>query len=761
MQTNIDNLPSELRETKQWVCWVRDDKVPRNPLTGGFAKANDPSTWGTLSQAVEACEKYGFAGVGFEFAPPYFGVDLDHCMDNQDLCREFVDGLGSYAEYSRSGDGLHIICRGSLPDGARRKGSIEMYSGGRYFICTGNVYDQHYKSVVECTEKIRPLHEKYLQPRRAIPQPEPARATVNLDDREVIERAKGCESGGLFSLLYAGSWQGIYPSQSEADLAFCNMLAFWTGRDADQMDRIFRSSGLLRPKWDSLRNGVSYGQGTIAKAIADCAEVYEPAVHGDGTDLAFAVFGNGKVQKKEQKKRYDQTDTGNAHRLVDRFGNILRYSYNRKKWFVWDGKCWTTDETGAVKKLADCICDDLKKEALEEQDEKIQAQKLKWAMRTAGNRAKEAMIKEAQHLEGIPVMQDELDAYPDYLNCRNGIINLRNGELIPHESGFMMTKLAGCDYDTSGAKPELWMKFLDDVTKGNKSLQEYLQRSVGYSLTGSTIEQCAYFLYGIGNNGKSTFQAVIRDMLGGYCQTVQPEKTLMIKAWGSESMGSDIARLKGARLVVCDEPDDGARLNESLIKQLTGGSRITCRFLYGDEFEYSPEFKIWMAMNHKPKIRGTDNGIWRRIKLLLFEVSIPQEKVDKELAGKLKKELPQILAWAVRGCIKWRQNGLMEPECVKAASQEYRHEMDILEGFIQECLEIDYDYKEKTPARKLFQTYSRWAKANNEYELSSKKFFMEIGKKLPDKGRDRTGIFYRNVKIIDDYGAPKSYNWGT
>lgn len=759
MQTNVDNLPQELRETKQWVCWVRDDKAPRNPSTGGFAKANDPSTWGTLTQAVEACGKYGFAGVGFEFAPPYFGVDLDHCTDNQELCREFVDGLGSYAEYSRSGDGLHIICRGSLPDGARRKGGIEMYSGGRYFICTGNVYDQRYKSVVECTEKIRLLHEKYLQPKRTI-QPTRAETTVNLDDREVIEKAGGCESGGLFSLLYAGSWQGIYPSQSEADLAFCNMLAFWTGKNAEQMDRIFRSSGLMRPKWDSLRNGVTYGQGTIAKAISDCTEVYEPAVHGDGTDLAFAVFGNGKVQKKEQK-RYDQTDTGNAHRLFDRFGSILRYSYNRKKWFVWDGKCWATDESGAVKKLADCICDDLKREALEEQDEKIQAQKLKWAMRTAGNRAKEAMIKEAQHLEGIPVMQDELDSYPDYLNCRNGIVNLRNGELIPHESGFMMTKIAGCDYDTSGANPELWLKFLDDVTKGNKSLQEYIQRSVGYSLTGSTIEQCAYFLYGIGNNGKSTFQAVIRDMLGGYCQTVQPEKTLMVKAWGSESMGSDIARLKGARLVVCDEPDDGARLNESLIKQLTGGSRITCRFLYGDEFEYSPEFKIWMAMNHKPKIRGTDNGIWRRIKLLPFEVSIPQEKIDKELAGKLKKELPQILAWAVRGCIKWRKDGLMEPECVKAASQEYRHEMDILEGFIQECLEIDYDYKEKTPARELFQTYSRWAKANNEYELSSKKFFMEIGKKLPDKGRDRTGIFYRNVKIIDDYGAPKSYNWGT
>lgn len=754
METNIDGLPQELRETKQWVCWTQDDKAPRNPLTGGYAKANDPSTWGTLSQAVDACEKYGFAGVGFEFAPPYFGVDLDHCMDDSGLCSEFVEGLKSYNEYSRSGNGLHIICKGTLPEGGRRKGNVEMYQNGRYFICTGRLYDSRYGNIEDCTELIKPLHKKYIGGKKNSPVSAEEAEPVIIDDQEIIRLAEESKTGAKFKMLYSGTWEGFYDTQSSADVAFCNMLAFWCAKDVTQMDRIFRSSGLMRPKWDRKTGQSTYGMMTLSKAIADCADVYKPPAPPSGTDLAYEVFG-----KKE--KRYDQTDTGNAHRLVDRFGSILRYSYNRKKWFVWDGKCWTTDEMGAVKKLADCICDDLKKEALEEQDEKAQAQKLKWAMRTAGNRAKEAMIKEAQHLEGIPVMQDELDAYPDYLNCRNGIVNLRNGELIPHESGFMMTKIAGCDYDTSGAKPELWLKFLDDVTKGNKSLQEYIQRSAGYSLTGSTIEQCAYFLYGIGNNGKSTFQAVIRDMLGGYCQTVQPEKTLMVKAWGSESMGSDIARLKGARLVVCDEPDDGARLNESLIKQLTGGSRITCRFLYGDEFEYSPEFKIWMAMNHKPKIRGTDNGIWRRIKLLPFEVSIPQEKVDKELAGKLKKELPQILAWAVRGCIKWRQNGLMEPECVKAASQEYRHEMDILEGFIQECLEIDYDYKEKTPARELFQVYSRWAKANNEYELSSKKFFMEIGKKLPDKGRDRTGIFYRNVKIIDDYGAPKSYNWGT
>lgn len=758
MLTNIDNLPEDLKAVPHWVCWTWDDKAPRNARTGGYAKSNDPSTWSDIQTAVTACEKYKFSGLGFMFSPPFFGVDLDHVVTDKDFCTEFVETLGSYAEYSRSGDGIHIICRGILPPGARRKGKVEMYSEGRYFICTGNPYSEKFLSVVDCTEKIKPLHAKYLAEKEEWSVSQNATEAVTFSDAEIIEKASRCKTGAIFQLLFDGKWEGIAESHSHADYALCKQLAFWTQKDRVQMDRIFRASGLMRPKWDTARPGGTYGSLTIDKAIDKCMEVYTPSRDKDGTELAFAVFGDKGTAPTSVHKRYDQTDTGNAHRLKDRFGEIIRYSYNRKKWYVWNGKYWEIDESGAIKKLADCICDDLKKEAIAETDSDLQKEKMKWAMRTAGNRCKEAMIKECQHLAGIPIMPEELDVSPDYLNCQNGIVNLRNGELIPHDSGFMMSKITACEYDVTGATPVVWLKFLDDITNGDKQLQEYIQRSVGYSLTGYNTEQCVYFLYGIGNNGKSTFQTILQDIMGSYASTVQPEKTLMMKAWGGDTTGNDIAKLKGARLVVCDEPDEGARLNESLIKQLTGGSRVACRFLYGEEFEYKPLFKLWMAMNHKPKIRGTDNGIWRRIKLVPFEVSIPAEKVDKKLPFKLQKEFPQILAWAVKGCIKWQQDGLKEPDCVRNASQEYRHDMDILEGFMQECLEIDYSFKEKVMAREIFQVYSRWAKANNEYEMSSKKFFMEIGKKLPEKGRDRTGIFYRNVKIIDDYGAT-SYDW--
>lgn len=756
MVTKIDNIPSELKNLNQWVCWFGVDKIPKDPHTGRNARSNDSSTWSDFQTACDACDRYGFDGLGFMFANGYFGVDLDHCVSNVDFCDEFVDTLQSYAEYSKSGEGIHIICKGKLPEGARRKGNVEMYSYGRYFICTGNIYNSAYTQVVDCTQSVAALHQKYLGGRDESVQRR-SFEPISMDDQEVIDKARNCASGYAFNMLYQGNWQGVYSSQSEADLALCNQLAFWTQRNEEQMDRIFRSSGLMRDKWDSKRAGTTYGAITIGKACASCVNVYEPRRYGDGTGLALAIFGDGQVRAEEPEKQYDMTDTGNAHRLQDKFGDIIRYSYNRKKWYVWDGSSWSIDENGDVKKYADIICEDIKRDGFYEQEDKTQLDLLKWANKTANTRGKEAMVKECQHLEGIPVSQDELDAHPNYLNCRNGIVNLRNGELLPHDSSFMMSKICNTDYDTSDREPTLWLKFLDDVTNHNKELQDYIQRCLGYSLTGSNAEQCAYFLYGMGNNGKSTFLDTVADILGGYSANTQPE-TIMLKKWGNET-SSDIARLKGARFVTSEEPTEGVRLNEGLLKQLTGGSKVTCRFLYGDEFEYTPEFKIWVATNHKPVIRGTDVGIWRRIKLIPFEVNIPKERVDKHLKQKLSNEAPQILRWMVEGSVKWHTSGMTEPQCVLDAVKEYKQEMDLLATFIEECIEIDYDCKEKTPAPDLFRAYIRWAKDSNEYEMSSKKFFSEMTKKLPEKGRDGKGIYYKYIRLIK-YGEP-SYSFSS
>ena len=749
MVTKIENIPEELRELKQWVCWVGADKIPKNPYTGGNAKSNDSATWGNYAEAVSACEQYNFDGIGFMFANGYFGIDLDHCVDKIDFCDEFVETLQSYAEYSKSGTGIHIICKGRLPNGSRRRGNVEMYSSGRYFICTGNLYNPKYNQIKECTESVKILHSKYLPDITPRIEQKPV-TPVDLQDSEVIDQARNCKTGYLFNILYAGNWKGVYSSQSEADLALCNQLAFWTQRNEQQIDRIFRTSGLMRHKWDEKRSGKTYGEITIGKACASCKDVYDPKQYDDSTELALALFRDGSMGAEEARKAYDMTDTGNAHRLFDKFGGIIRYSYNRRKWFYWDGRLWRLDESGEIKKLGDVICNEIKKEAFFEQDEKTQIELLKWANRTSSSKGKEAMIKECQHLDGVPASPDEFDAYMDFLNCQNGVVNLRNGELIPHDPSFMMSKICYTDYDQTGKKPKLWLKFLDEVTNGNKDLQEYIQRCIGYSLTGSNEEQCAYFLYGIGNNGKSTFLDTIADMLGSYSCNVQPE-TIMLKRFSEGGANSDIARLKSARFVTSEEPTEGVRLNEGLLKQLTGGGRITCRYLYGDEFEYTPEFKIWLATNHKPVIRGTDVGIWRRIKLIPFEVNIPKEKVDKNMKYKLRSEFPQILRWAVEGCMKWRENGITEPLCVQDAVKEYKKEMDLLASYMDQCITIDYDSGERISASDLFKNYTAWAKENREYEMSSKKFFTEIGKKLPEKIRTGTGIFYKNV-VFTDYG---------
>lgn len=738
-------IPQELKGLKQWVCWA-GDKLPKNPVTGGNAMSNNPSTWADYDTAVSAVKKYHFDGIGFMFAPPYFGVDLDKCIDDTDFVDEFVEGLRSYNEISKSGNGIHIICKGKLPDGNRRRGRVEMYSEGRYFIMTGNQYNDKYADIVDCTERIKVLHSKYLPDLTPQTIKDTQIIRLELTDTQIIDKARSCKTGQVFQLLYDGAWQGLFNSQSEADLALCGQLAFWCQKDEVQIDRIFRASGLMRPKWDQKRGVNTYGQMTISKAVSTCGEVYTPQRGSNDTELALSLFGK---KKPRVTKHYDRTDTGNAHRLYDRCNGEIRYSYARKKWYYWTGKLWALDDTGEVKKYTDLVLDDMKAQAFEIDDEHEREQFLRFVTACGNSNRKNAMITETQHLDGIPVLPDQMDAYQEYLNCQNGIINLRNGELMPHSPEFMMTKICLSEYDVSGKKPVRWLKFLNEVCNGDQDLIRYLQKCVGYSLTGSTREQCAFFLYGIGNNGKSTFLETLSDMLGNYAANAQPDTLMTKRNDGGNGANSDIARLKSSRFVTTEEPSEGVRLNEGLVKQLTGGGRVTCRFLFGDEFEYEPEFKIWIATNHKPVIRGTDVGIWRRIRLIPFEVNIAKEKVDKNLKYKLREEMPQILRWAVEGCQLYTCEGLEMPECVKRATDEYKSEMDLLQTFADACIVIDYSVPKGVPANELYSAYVRWAERNNEYVMTSRKFFTEMSKKLPEKRREARGIVYGQIRLLD------------
>lgn len=736
------NIPSEIKKLKNWVCWS-GDKLPKNPNNGLQAQVNNPETWGTYDVAIAAIEKFNMQGIGFIFSKPYFGIDLDKCIDNLDLIDEFVDTLGTYAEYSKSKNGIHLICKGEIPVGAKKNGCIEIYSSGRFFIMTGNQYRDNY-NISECSQSIIILHSKYLASANKTTT-EPIVDRISLSDEEVLTLARGCRTGAYFEALYRGNWQGVYSSQNEADLIFCGMLAFWTQRNYQQIDRIFKSSALFRNKWGqtTTSSSVTYGQKTIEKAIANCKECYSKNMIGKEAELV--VSGKYSKQKTNIAKEYEMSDTGNANRFSDKFMGNVKYSHINKAWYYWNGKYWCRDESGEMKRLADLTIQDIKQQAFTfTDDEKKQEAYLKWAIKTAGSKMKSNMLIEAQHIPGIPVGANDFDIQDDLINCENGIVNLRNGEIIPHNPSYMMSKISYSAYDNkSKKKPEKWLEFLKDITNGDEDLQNYLQKAVGYSLSGSAKEQCLFFCFGNGNNGKSTFLNVITDIAGTYSLNMQSESIMIKKNTGA--VNTDIARLNGSRFVTVAEPEENVRLNEQLIKQMTGGEQLTARFLYGNEFQFNPIFKLWIGTNHKPIIRGTDDGIWRRVVLIPFTVKIPNEKIDKNLSWKLRKELPLIMKWAVDGCILWQKEGLKKPTCIQKSSDEYRQEMDVLSKFVEDCVKVDD--KNKIKAGDLYHIYQKWAIENNEYEMTNQKFGKEFVKRFPEKIKDMTGAFYKGCSL--------------
>ncbi len=359
---------------------------------------------------------------------------------------------------------------------------------------------------------------------------------------------------------------------------------------------------------------------------------------------------------------------------------------------------------------------------------------LKWALKSESAPRLHAMVTLAESEPMIPVLPHQLDANSWLLNCLNGTLELRTGTLREHRREDLLTKCCPVEYDAEATCPR-WIAFLSDVMAGNQALMDYLQRAVGYSLTGSVEEQCLFFLYGTGQNGKSTFLGVLQAMLGDYAMQAIPE-LLIVR--GNEQHPTERADLFGKRLVTTIEVESGKRLAEALVKQLTGGDRIRARRMREDFWEFEPTHKIWLAANHKPVIRGQDHAIWRRIRLIPFTVKIPDEKKDPTLFDKLKGELPGVLAWAVRGCQEWQRIGLAEPAEVTQAVHAYQAEMDTIGQFLKDCCFLRPGRTDiKAQSSVLHEAFCKWS---GDYSVSQKAFserLLELGysKKAGGDGR--------------------------
>lgn len=766
---NYQNIPQELRNLKQWglfeLKWVearkKNTKIPINPYDGSAGKSNDPNTWSDFDTAMRALNDVERAdGLAFYFANGYVGLDIDHIDSNledwragdndpNNLVNKFQDLTdNTYMEVSQSGTGIHAIFKGKIPGKRRRKGNYEMYQTGRFFALTGNniIPDPTIKSMSD--DEMKTLYE-FLFGKDNIVQlhSESDNITpVDLSVAEIIKRAENsAKTGTRFTMFMKGGWEQFYSSHSEADMAFANDLAFWTGRDFHKMDTIFRNSSLMREKFDEKHGAVTYGTSLLNKAINETQNIYNPESDSQDSESSYTFSFNEDKTKKIIPRSWD--DQGRGLRMRDQFATVLKFNAVDKKWFFFNGSYWQEDiGNQRVELAAERVANSIKKEKPElsfstkTDEDKAMNEWYRFQKDSRSHMAKMHMIDEFKKY--VIVKHGEFDKEDMLLNTESGYVDLSSGELHDHDIDKKFSHQTVAEYSDNVDAP-LWEKFLNQIFNNDEELIHYVQKAIGYSFTGSVDEQYLFILNGRGRNGKSVFSNVVSDVAGNYAKQMNVQ-TIVAKKNQSGSANSDIARLEGARIVTSSELNEGDRFDESLVKQLTGGDKILARFLYGSEFEYKPKFKIWMATNHLPIIRGTDDGIWRRIKIIPFNIQIPKEKVDKKLEYKLKAEYTGILNWIVQGAIMWQQEGLEDPEAVAKVIETYRAEMDPLDAFLEECCTTGQNYSIK--AREMYDAYHEWAKESEEYKMSMTKFGREMRKKLLRVKR-RDGWYYVGLKL--------------
>lgn len=429
------------------------------------------------------------------------------------------------------------------------------------------------------------------------------------------------------------------------------------------------------------------------------------------------------------------SDDALAIRFVAEYGARLRYVAKWGRWFEWDGTRWREDDTVHIFERSRVVCRAYAAELVRNTNLK--------GTGIAGAKTIAAVEKIARSDRRIAATVDQWDANLWLLNTPGGIIDLKTGRTIDHDPEQYQTKLVICEPAETSDCP-IWHEFLNTCTCGDSELRLFLQRMAGYALTGSIQEHALFFFYGTGGNGKGVFINTIRAIMKDYA-TVAPIDTFI--ATSGNQHPTDLAGLRGARLVTAQETEEGRRWAESRIKALTGGDPVSARFMRQDFFEYNPQFKLVIAGNHKPGLRGVDAAISRRMNLVPFLANIAQEDQDQELQEKLKAEYPAILRWMIEGCIEWQGAGLQRPEAVRNATVDYLGAEDALGQWLEECCHVRATFW--TPSGDLYRSWKAFCDQQGEQTGSQKRltqtlqdrgFSMRRGGPAGTRGFDGIGI---------------------
>lgn len=502
-------------------------------------------------------------------------------------------------------------------------------------------------------------------------------------------------------------------------------------------------------------------KGLPAAVIADALKVINqrqcqtPLDDAELAAITASVLGNGDDPSFARKPEPENTTVAGdpspsfalgdiliADKFVAQHGDNVRYCPTRG-WLIWDGSRWAYDDREQTTALAERTVRNIYREVADATDDDERKELLKLAATYSKAERIKAMLTIAR--ARVAVLENELDRDPFLLNCRNGTVDLRTGSLRPPNRADLISKTTGIEYDADANAPR-FERFLAEIFPGHPELAEFVQQALGYSFTGDQREQSLFFGYGPGGNGKTTLKECTLKAAGDYAITSPAEMLLERKF--DNSIPTDRADLCGKRFVAVNETGDGRALAEALIKNATGGDEMTARHLYHEPFRFRPTHHFWLFSNHKPNVRGTDPGIWRRINLIPFERKFEADANDKELAAKLEAELSGILSWIVRGAVAWFAEGrLRTPEIVTAATQQYRSEQDVLQHFLADACELRSD--SATPSAALYGAYSAWAKSCGEKPWSKKKF----GSRLHEKGfrplHTRTGENWAGIALSE------------
>jgi len=608
LRIETPTLPAlaELQKLTQWVVWRLEKnekgkltKRPYNAYTGVLASTTDATTWATYEVAYATFRGSNgkYKGIGFVFNDDYTGVDFDHCVNPDGSVDEWaaieIEHTASYAEISPSGTGVHVIARGLLPEGLNGKGekcrpgtkrpipnapqndaAIEMYCEGRFFTFTEKHLLSTPITIESRQDEILALHRKYVPPTTEKPKPVQRIPSQPLDisDNDLLSKAAQAKNSNKFVALWRGDTGG-YGSRSEADQALCNLLAFWTANDASRMHRLFCQSGLYREdKWNrNARSGETYGEGTIRRAIEQCTEVYtpvKPRTYVDPTTenitpLRIVPTGDGAngvttpdhANTVPTPNGFNLTDLGNAERFAARYKDRVRWCETWNCWLVFNKRYWEKDESGRVDQLAKATVRAIYIEAGKEEDEAKRKQIAKHAAASESNRAIRAMLDRAK--SELPSTPKEYNTHIYLLNCKNGTLDLKTGELRPHNSLDMLTHSLDINYNPLAICTK-WEEFINSVQQNNQGMVSFLQQALGMSLSGDVSEQCLFICHGLGSNGKTTMLEVVRTIMNTYGHAANIESFQMKQ---HEGIGNDIAELYGARFVNASENKIGSRLN--------------------------------------------------------------------------------------------------------------------------------------------------------------------------------------------------------